>query len=316
MLTRAPTKEVRSWTTDSRRWAHYVPRADDIVIATPPKCGTTWMQQIVSLLVFQSAEPRPIQTISPWIDFRLPPVETVMADIEAQTHRRFLKSHLPFDALPIFDAVRYIHVARDGRDAFMSWHNHARHYSPLAVQMQSAAGLADETIARPLPRPPGSPREFFDVWMTERPEARLLDDSPAAHFFDIEKSFWAARARPNVLLVHYNDLKSDREGEMRRTAAFLDIDVPAELWPVLVEGANFEFMRENGAALMPRAVLSWDNGHERFFNKGTNARWREALSAQDLARYDARVRDELSPNLAAWLEHGRLIAGDPRETVD
>lgn len=38
--------------------------------------------------------------------------------IEAQTHRRFLKSHLPMDALPIYDEVRYIHVARD---ASCSW---------------------------------------------------------------------------------------------------------------------------------------------------------------------------------------------------
>jgi len=127
--------------------------AADIVIATAPKCGTTWTQQICSLLVFQSAEPREIQTISPWIDFRLPKIEAVMAAIEAQSHRRFLKAHLPFDAMPIYDEVRYIHVARDGRDAFMSWHNHTSHYSQAAIDNQSAAGQADETIARPLPRP-------------------------------------------------------------------------------------------------------------------------------------------------------------------
>ncbi|HVZ91949.1 MAG TPA: sulfotransferase domain-containing protein [Rhizomicrobium sp.] len=316
MLAASPTREIRSWTTDSRRWAHYLPRAGDIVIATAPKCGTTWMQQIASLLVFQSPEPREIQLISPWIDFRLPPIEAVVAAIEAQTHRRFLKSHLPFDAMPIYDEARYIHVARDGRDAFMSWHNHASHYSPMARQMQSAAGEADETIARPLPQAHPDPRAHFAAWMTEGGGERLLDDAPASLYFQMEKSWWAQRHRANVLLVHYNDLKADIEGEMRRIAAFLDIAVDEALWPKLARAAGFEFMREHGATLMPRAALSWDKGHERFINEGRNDRWREALSAEDVAAYEARAAREFSPALKSWLEKGRLIAGDPRSSRD
>lgn len=316
MLMRAPTREVRSWTTDSRRWAHYKPRAGDIVIATAPKCGTTWTQQIASLLVFQSPEPRDIQNTSPWIDFRLPPVEDIDAFIEGQSHRRFLKSHLPFDALPIHDEVRYIHVARDGRDAFMSWHNHFSHYSPLAIERQGAAGLADETLGIPLPRPPATPHGHFRVWMTEGPQARLLDDSPATHFFAIETSYWAARRMPNLLMVHYNDLKKDLDGEMRRIASFLDVEVAPDLWPRLVEAARFDFMREHGATLMPRAATSWDDGHKRFLNKGTNERWRDALTPEDIALYEERVARECSPALARWLEGGRLVAGEPAAAPD
>jgi aryl sulfotransferase len=316
VLAHAPRKEVRSWTTDSRRWAHYRPREGDIVIATAPKCGTTWTQQIASLLVFQTAEARDIQNTSPWIDFRLPPIESVVAFIEAQTHRRFLKSHLPFDAMPIYDEVRYVHVARDGRDAFMSWHNHTSHYSPMAREMQSAAGEADETIARPLPQPHESARDHFAVWMTEDPDVRLLDDAPASHFFHLEKSWWAARRRANVLLVHYNDMKADLEGEMRRIAAFLDIEIAESLWPGLVAAAGFEFMRANGATLLPRAAMSWDKGHERFINEGRNERWREALTPDDIARYEARAAREFSPALAEWLARGRLASGDPVQSPD
>jgi aryl sulfotransferase len=314
MAVRVPTKEVRSWTTDSRRWAHYAPRPDDIVIATAPKCGTTWMQQIVSLLVFQSAAPRELQNTSPWIDMRAPPIAAVTAAIEAQTHRRFLKSHLPYDAMPVYDEVRYIHVARDGRDAFMSWHNHASHYSEFSIAVQNAAGMADETIGRPVPRPAESPHEYFNVWMTEGPESLLADDFPATRYFEIEKSYWKARGAPNLLLVHYSDLKADLGGEMRRIARFLDIDVSASLWPDLVQAAGFDSMRRNGAALMPRAAGSWDKGHERFLNKGTNGRWQTALTVEDVARYEARAAREFPPALADWLAHGRLIAGDPALT--
>jgi aryl sulfotransferase len=307
---RAPEREVRIWTTDSRQWGHYKPRQDDIVIATFPKCGTTWMQQIVSLLVFRSAEPRALHEISPWIDRRLG-LDAMLAMMETQTHRRFLKSHLPFDALPIYDEVKYIHIARQGLDAFMSWHNHTLHYTPTTQDKLDAVGRADETIGRPWPRPSADPREFFQVWMTEGPDARLADDYPAASYFDIERSWWAARPRPNVLMVHYNDLKSDLAGEMKRIAGFLDISVEGALWPTLIEAGGFDFMRRNGAALMPNAGLAWDKGSERFLNKGTNGRWHDVLTADDVARYEARVRREVSPALAAWLAKGRLVAGDP-----
>jgi aryl sulfotransferase len=316
MLVSTPKKEVRSWTTDSRRWANYKPRNGDIVIATAPKCGTTWTQQIASLLVFKSPEPREIQNTSPWIDFRLPPVDTVMAFLEAQTHRRFIKSHLPFDAMPIYDEVQYIHVARDGRDAFMSWHNHTSNYSPFARENQSAAGMADETVARPLPATHASPHDHFQVWIEDSPDVRLRDDSPASNFFALERSWWAERKRPNVLLVHYNDMKADLGGEMRRIADFLDIEISEDVWEGLIAAASFEFMRENGATLLPRAATSWDKGHERFINKGTNERWRTALTPEDAALYADRAARELSPPLSRWLEQGRLKAGEPKDTGD
>ena len=124
MLIRKATRPVRDFTCDSRRRAAYKPREGDVIIATAPKVGTTWMQQIVSLLIFQSPKPRPLDETSPWIDCRFGgPGEQMLDSIEVQTHRGFLKSHLSLDALPIYDEVKYIHVARDGRDACMSLMN-------------------------------------------------------------------------------------------------------------------------------------------------------------------------------------------------
>src|SRR4051812_3332405 len=124
MSIRQPTATCQVWQFDSRRWARYASRPDDIVIATYPKSGTTWMQRIVSLLVFQTTDPLPVMEISIWPDARFLPIDDLFAALEAQTHRRFLKAHLPYDALPIHDTVRYIHVARDGRDAALSYHAH------------------------------------------------------------------------------------------------------------------------------------------------------------------------------------------------
>src|SRR5688572_12814579 len=106
MLVQPARRVHRTWILDSRRWERYRPRPDDIVIVTYPKCGTTWMQRIVGLLVFQTPEPLPVMQVSPWIDRRFPqPLDAVLAQIGAQHHRRFLKAHLPFDGLPIHDEV-------------------------------------------------------------------------------------------------------------------------------------------------------------------------------------------------------------------
>jgi aryl sulfotransferase len=71
------------------------------------------MQRIVGLLIFQTPEPRPIMEISAWIDRRFPePIDAMTARMEAQQHRRFVKSHLPFDGLPIYDEVIHPRRAR------------------------------------------------------------------------------------------------------------------------------------------------------------------------------------------------------------
>src|SRR5215510_8555347 len=132
---RLQPKVYKTWHLDSTRWDYYQPRDGDIVIATYAKCGSTWMRRIVSLLIFQSPEPRALPQISPWIDCRfLDSVEVMQEMLEGQRHRRFLKSHLSFDSLPHYDQVRYIHVARDGRDAGMSYFNHWSSFTPFGLQ--------------------------------------------------------------------------------------------------------------------------------------------------------------------------------------
>jgi len=314
LLINPAEREYRTWIFDSRRWRHYRPRHDDIIIATYPKCGTTWMQRIVSLLVFQTAEPKPIMQISAWIDRRFPqPIEAVVAQIEAQEHRRFLKSHLPLDGLPFYGEVKYIHVARDGRDAAMSFHNHATGFTDQMLEGLNKAGLEDEAVARPYPRVEADPGRFFHRWITLGEVPGHEDGSPSMSFFHFERSWWEARDRPNVLLVHYNDLKADLPGEMRRVASFLDIPVVPALWPELVEAAGFEAMRRDGDTLMSSVASSFKNGSQRFFFKGTNERWRGVAAEEDLALYDAKAEAMLAPECARWVARGRLDGDDPRQ---
>jgi aryl sulfotransferase len=175
----------RTWIADSRRWDAYRPRSGDIIVATYPKCGTTWMQRIVDLLIFQTPEPRDIGDVAPWLDRRIgPPVESLLAKLDAQTHRRFLKSHMPLDALPIFDDVRYIHVARDGRDACLSYHNQITRFRPEMLQALSKSGLEDKTIGRSFPAIPADPAAYFRMWLNQG-VGGASDGTPFVSFFDL-----------------------------------------------------------------------------------------------------------------------------------
>ena len=317
-LIRPPTWEMLSPVLDSRRWRGFQPRDGDIFVATFAKCGTTWTQRIVDLLVHQSPDIRPVFEISPWLDSTIfNSIEEDLAVLEAQTHRRYIKSHAAFDALPVWDSVKYVHVGRDGRDARLSWQNHEAGFRPEFRQrimenaMKTAPGGGP---AAPPPPAPTDPREFLLQWI-EGMEAAPSGASVAdPDYFDFEASYWRERGRENLLFVHYDDMIEDLAGEMRRISDFLEIDTPASVMPALVEAARFKTMKAQGDALAPRLKLIFDRGADRFINQGRSGRGREVLRPDETARYQAIAARRVSPGLAAWLEHGRRGAGEPRET--
>jgi aryl sulfotransferase len=321
-LLRAPTRTVRNPVMDSRRWERFEPRDDDIIVATYSKSGTTWTQRIVDMLVHQSPAVRPFGDISLWVDATIfAPLEDVLATLRAQTHRRYVKSHLPFDALPVWEGVKYIHVGRDGRDACISFHNHVQGFMPefqqrIAANAMALAASAPAGQAPPLGPPPEDPRDFLVNWLDELEASEGQPPGGSPLYFEFEATYWAERRRENLLFVHYNDLKEDLAGEMRRISDFLAIDTPETLMPDLVEAARFETMKRDGDALFPRLSEAFDRGADRFINQGRSGRWKEIAKPEDIARYQAIKTRQASPAMAAWLETGRRGAGDPRTAAD
>jgi aryl sulfotransferase len=310
MLIRRPEKTIRTWHTDSRIWDSFELRAGDIIVCTPPKTGTTWTQRIVGMLLAQSAEPRQIMEEQPWLDARFIPTQEVVAALSAVEGLRGLKTHSPLSALPLHDDVLYINVARDPRDAVMSFHNHSMNFTEGFLAGLDQIGLDDPLIGAPFPSALKDPRAFFRRWLRD-PEYAPFDDFTIAEFVEIETGFWEARERPNVLLVHYNDLKADRAGEMRRIAQFCGIATPEPLFAEMIEAAGFASMKRSGAQLLGLAEQAFKGGADAFLHKGTNERWRSVLSDEDLADYRAALEASVPTDLASWLEQGRLAAFDP-----
>ena len=306
----ACTRVYRNHHLDSRRWQQVKFRPDDIVISTSYKAGTTWTQRILSLLLFGPGPlPAPLFQLSPWIDARFFPIplDQILASIEGQRHRRFLKSHLPLDGLPWDPRVKYVMVGRDGRDVFMSLVNHYGAYTDLAYQLFNSG---EDLVGDPLPRCPDDIHALFDGWVHRGWFPWEQDGWPMWSHLHHAQSFWDHRAQPNIHFVHYADLKADLEGEMRRLALFLGIDVPDGDWPALAAKATFAAMREEAIALDdPTQPGFFEGGQARFFFKGTNGRWRDVLTRAELVEYDKAVARTLTPDCAAWLEHGRASIG-------
>jgi aryl sulfotransferase len=283
-------REYRTAVFDNRRWQRFKPRPEDIFVCTPAKCGTTWTQAIIASLLYPKGNaPAPVHTLSPWIEMRLIPEDAMHEALEAQTRRRFMKSHTAADGIPWFDDAKYIVVGRDGRDAFMSMCNHLQRMKGIPEMNERA--LADGVP--PMPEFDGDYRAFFPTWLSQ-------DDI----FFHIIESYWARREQPNLLLVHFQDLKSDLEGEMRRIAGFLDIEFDPSLWPQVVARCTFDGMRARADEIGDFDQM-FEGGAEGFLFKGTNGRWRDVLTDEEVAAYERRAKDMLPEAAARWLEGGR-----------
>lgn len=282
--------------TDNRRWDQVRIRADDVIVVTPPKCGTTWMQTIVALLL--SGDPAVETELSvkmPWVDIRIREMEEVAERLAAMTHRRSMKSHTPMDGLPLDDRAQYLCVFRHPLDAHFSFRRHVRNI----------------------------PVNWFDHWYPEDDSEgvafrRFLDggaegfDGDAMPLAHIIRHFQAARAlseRANVSLFHYADMTRDLRGTFERLARLLQISHPAPLMTALVAAATFDHMKQNAERFAPSGGKGFFKSDSDFFHSGSSGKWRGRLTEKELAAYQAMMAAHLSAEDRAWLEYGSEGSG-------
>ncbi|MDN3239081.1 sulfotransferase domain-containing protein [Glycomyces tritici] len=280
---------------DSHRWLGFPARDGDIVISTRSKHGTTWTQMICALLAFQTPElPAPLSELSPWLDWTIAPADEVFARLEAQRHRRIIKTHTPLDGIPIRPETRYIVVARHPLDAAVSLYHQGDN-----IIRERVAELTGEPVpeARSGPRP--ELRDWLAGWTRSHHDPREAPDmlpGVMAHLADA----WARRDAPNLLLVHYADLAADLDGEMRRIAAWLDIEVDESRWPELVKAATFGEMKAKAAHTAPDPAGLF-RSRDAFFRNGTSGSGAALLGDEALAAYTARVAQMAPKELLDWL---------------
>lgn len=290
------TRDIHNHHIDSTIWDDLQFRDDDIIIGTYSKSGTTWMQQIVSQLLFDGNEDLPVSEMSPWVDLRIPPKEVKLPMIEAQTHRRFLKTHLPVDALVFSEKAKYIYVGRDGRDIVWSLYNHHLNANEA---WYDALNNSPGRVGPPIGPPADTALEYFENWLDN-------EGAPFWPFWENIRSWWAIRDLPNVLLVHFADLKADMQGQICRIAEFIDVSVEEVPMDRVLEHCSFDYMKANAAQTAPVGGAFWEGGAKTFIHKGNNGRWKDTLPQSVSNRYEQTAETQLGKACADWLENGAL----------
>jgi aryl sulfotransferase len=211
-------------------------RDGDIVVSVPAKSGTTWSMNIVhQLRTGGDASFADIYAEVPWLEFVPRPntdPEGLVATFDQMptAPRRAFKSHaapptLPFQRPGAGPDVRYLVVIRN----------------------------PDEAIASSRPFLAAHSDAWFDLWQVDKDEivgpdfdafiAGFASHAFVPKIFGFVAAWWPLRNEPNVMLVHYADLKHQPDASIRAIADFLCFDSPDANWPKILEYTSFAWMK-------------------------------------------------------------------------
>jgi len=187
------------------------PRPSDVIIATYPKSGTTWMQQIVhGLRTGGAMDFKEITATVPWIEM----AHDLGHDLDAEqaASPRAFKSHDSWDEVP--KGCRYITIMRDPRDVAVSFFHFFQgwYFEPGSISLDSFT------------------REFF------------LPGSRSGRYWDHLASWWPRREAADTLFLCYEDMKADLPGTVRRVAGFLGLEDDAARITIATRQASMAFM--------------------------------------------------------------------------
>jgi len=194
-----------------QRGLDYKPAPTDVFIVTPPKCGTTWMQQIVhGLRTRGSMDFDEISRVVPWINM----AHDMGIDIDApQTaDPRAFKTHSTLDEVP--KGGKYIVILRDPKDALLS------HYHFFEDFFFEKGSIDIETFAK----------EHY---------------IPSRNIHKHITALWGRHTDEQVLPLCYENIKTDLAGTIERVAKFIGIELDDDLKQIVVKQSDIKFMQEH-----------------------------------------------------------------------
>jgi hypothetical protein len=293
---RTASRHYTGAVTESGRWRAYRPRDGDVVIATPSKCGTTWTQAMVSMLLAGTADlPAPLSRLSPWLDAEFPEAlgrtrtsAQVLADLEDQTGPRCIKTHTPLDGVPIWEQVHYVAVFRNPADVFLSIRAHIGNMTIVG---------ADHPLRQPLP-------EAFADWLAHDFEPDDCDRDTLASLASILRAAREAAAPARLLVLHYSDMRRDPGAALDRLAAHIGRVPSAALRAAILAATTRGAMRDRAADYAPEAGTGLWHREAGFFDRVETAGNAQVLTAEDIAAMAARLAEMLAEPDRSWLLHG------------
>ena len=204
----------------------YQPAPSDIFILTPPKCGTTWMQQIVhGIRTGGSMNFDEITQVVPWIEMAVDMGIDIYAPQVANP--KAFKTHLNLEDIP--QGGKYISVLRDPKDAMLS------HY------------------------------RFFEGWIFDKGSISI-EEFALNYYVTGRRSYWKhvlalweRRRDKNVLPICFENMKQDLPGTVERVADFIEINLDRGTKDIVVKQSDIKFMAENNRKFDDHLVRAMRN---------------------------------------------------------
>ena len=278
-------------------------RDGDIVVSVPVKSGTTWMMNIVHQLR-SGGDPdfECIYAEVPWLEF-VPEPGVAPAELAARVdampdhRRRAFKTHsgpgpLPFQAAGSGTDVSYVVVVRSPEEALASMYPFIGSHSD----------------------------EWFALWGVDK--AMFVPPDFATFFehvakpmvneavFGFVEAWWPLRHEPNVLLMHFADMKRDHEGSVRKVAGFLGFEPDDSAWPVVLECTSFPWMKRHESKFEgPDASRVPVLKSGAMIRKGETGAAREDGVTTEIAAEIARTGKDVVSEEAAfeWMYAGGIV---------
>ncbi|CRL04054.1 CLUMA_CG017167, isoform A, partial [Clunio marinus] len=204
-------------------------RPSDVWISTFPRSGTTWISEAIWLICndfdFESAKKINLDDRFRFIEFHTIPPEEVKdgmyEELAAETSRRFIKTHLPFELMPrkINEVgAKVVYVARNPKDAAVSYF-HFQHTKIFGYKKDF-----------PL---------YADYFMNDL----VLSAPHSKHVV----SGWNRRNDPNVHFMFYEDMKNNTKTTLEQLAEFLEKSISDENMEKMIEHLNIDNIKSNPA---------------------------------------------------------------------
>lgn len=288
---------------NNKIWQTINMKKDDIVIASTVKSGTTWLQQIVAQLIFKGEFNGVLNETSIWIDTLLERSEKEIIEIlKNQNHRRFMKTHSPASVVLTKNNKhkgKYIFITRDFRDVVWSFQHHFRN---------SGHKLNEKSKDYELNKKLKDTENGYQFWQLVVDHKHLFKEH--SHYkiiwsyFNTVKSWLEVAKKNNVLILHFNDLKTDLRGNIIKISKFLDLNYDNDLIDKVYEKCTFQWMKQNSHKCVP---VHFNGKSKTFINKGVNKRWINALGKHDIQMYKKLIHTFFDETEIDWIENGSYI---------
>ena len=280
-------------------WNHLKNLNDDVIIASTIKSGTTWLQQIVAQIIFESKFNQNLNETSLWIDTLRDFTENELLDkIGKQNHRKFLKTHSPASVVYKNNSnLKYLFITRDFRDVVWSFFNHFVNSKYKILDKSNTNSITKKL------RESSDPYEFWNIIMDNQDIFYKCKSYKIIwSYFDTIKTWLQVKDNDNVLILHFNDLKKNLKGNIINISKFLGYNYDDEIINKIHYKCTFEYMKNNSTKCVPFAFKNSKN----FINKGTNKRWKDKLSEEDLDKYKKLITSFFEDQVVEWIENGSI----------